>query len=228
MKRLSIIMAVYNEEKSLPLVLEKIQQVKTGLDKEIIIVDGCSTDGTRQFLRKVQHDNVKVIYEEKKNGKGAALRLGFKHATGDIVLIQDADLEIDPFEYPILLKPILDNQASVVYGSRFLHGRGRTSIITYLGNRLMTTSANILFNTRLTDIETCYKVFRRDLLDGHRFLCNGFDFDAELTASFLKKKNKIHEIPITYNPRNKKEGKKLHWTAGFSSLKAIFRTKFSR
>lgn len=228
MKKLSVIMAVYNENKSLPEVLKRIYAAETGMEKEIIIVDGCSTDGTREFLRSVRDDNVRVIFEEKKNGKGAALQLGFKAASGDIILIQDADLEIDPAEYPALLAPILSGESNVVYGSRFARGRGRANIVSYLGNRLMTVTANILFYSRLTDIETCYKVFRAGLIKDFVFLCRNFDFDAELTAMFLKSGSLITEVPISYNPRRKKDGKKLHWTTAFTTLKALMRVKFAK
>lgn len=230
MQKLSIIMAIYNEKENVIKVLERMQQVQTPLAKEIIIVDGCSNDGTRELLEKIKsdNDNIRVILEKKRNGKGAALRLGFKYATGEIILIQDADLEINPFEYPALLEPILQNRSKIVYGSRFMYGRGKTDIISYWGNRLMTTVANILFNACLTDIETCYKVFKADLIDNFKFSCNGFDLDAELTALFLKNGQKILELPISYTPRNKKEGKKLHWLAGISSLITIIKCKFSR
>lgn len=230
MQKFSVIMAVYNEKENLTKVLEKIQQVQTPLEKEIIIVDGCSNDGTRELLEKINsdNDNIRVIFEKKRNGKGAALRLGFKYVTGDIILIHDADLEINPFEYPALLKPILEHRSEIVYGSRFMYGRGKTNIISYWGNRLMTAVANILFNVHLTDIETCYKVFKADLIDGLKFSCNGFDLDAELTALFLKNGQKILELPISYSPRDKKEGKKLHWLAAIPSLIAIIRCKFSR
>ena len=224
--KLSIIIAVYNEKDSLLEVIEKIQQVKIGLEKEIIVVDGCSTDGTREILQNLHRKDVKVIFEEQKNGKGMALQLGFKHATGEIILIQDADLEIDPFEYPYLLKPILESKSEVVYGSRFMNGRSNANLISYLGNQLMTQITNILFGTRLTDIETCYKVFKSELIKNLNFKCKGFDFDAELTTLFLKNKIKIIEIPISYNPRNKKDGKKLHWTAALTSLSAIVKGRF--
>ena len=228
MKKVSIVIAVYNEKDSLVKVLEKIRNVEIGLEKEIIIVDGCSTDGTRDILKDRQsRDNyLKVIFEAEKNGKGSALRKGFAVATGDIILIQDADLEIDPVDYPVLLSPILDGSSDIVYGSRFLNGRGKLNYINYFGNRFVTTVANIFFGGNLTDIETCYKVFRPGLIKDMDFLCNGFDFDAELTAMFLKKRYTIREVPITYDPRNRQQGKKLRWTVALPSLAAIIRCKF--
>lgn len=224
-KKVSIVMAVYNEKDSLLEVLEKIQREEIGLDKEIVIVDGCSTDGTRQILSQINKPNVKIIFEQKRNGKGSALRKGFTKTTGDIILIQDADLELTPSDYPQLLKPILENKSRVVYGSRFLKGRGKTSFINYLGNRIVTRAANILFKSRLTDITTCYKVFRPEVIEDMEFLCKGFEFDAELTSLILKKGEKISEVPITYNPRTKREGKKVHWTAGITCLFAIIRSR---
>jgi len=228
MKTISIVMAVYNERDSLPTVLKKIRDLETGLKKEIIIVDGCSTDGTKDILQGIKDRDIKVIFEEKKSGKGAALQLGFRAATGDIILIQDGDLEIEPFEYPALLKPLMENSCDIVYGSRFMNGKGRTKIVSYLGNKAMTLTANILFNARLTDIETCCKIFRRDIIKDMKFTCSGFDFDAELTALFLKSGRHIVEMPIDYKPRNKQEGKKLHWLSGVTSLSAIWRCWFSR
>lgn len=226
MPKVSIVMAVYNEKDSLPEVLEKINKVDLGVEKEILIVDGRSTDGTIEILSQINNQNIKIVFEEKRNGKGAAIRLGFTKARGDIILIQDADLELDPSDHPNLLRPILENRCRVVYGSRFLKGRGKTNIISYLGNRFVTKVANILFGANLTDVETCYKVFRSEVIKDMEFLCNGFDFDAELTALILKKGLKILEVPITYNPRNKKEGKKLRWTVGITSLLAIIRIRF--
>lgn len=226
MKTLSIIIAVYNEKDSILKVLERINKVETGLKKEIIIIDGCSTDGTREILKQIKADNIKIILEDKRNGKGYALRQGFTKVSGDIILIQDADLEIDPFDYPELLKPILEDSYKVVYGSRFLKGRGNTNMVSYFGNRLVTMAANILFNTRLTDMETCYKVFEADVIKGVEFSCNGFDFDAEFTCGILKKRIPIKEVPITYNPRGKSEGKKLHWTVALPSLAVILKRRF--
>ena len=228
MKKVSIVIAVYNEKDSLSKVLEKIRDIDIGLEKEVIIVDGCSTDGTRDILKERQSRDtyLKVIFEEEKNGKGLALRKGFAVATGDIILIQDADLEIDPVDYPVLLAPILGGSSDIVYGSRFLKGRGKLNHINYFGNRFVTTIANIFFGANLTDIETCYKVFRPSLIKDMDFSCDGFDFDAELTSMFLRKRYKIHEVPITYNPRSRRQGKKLRWTVALPSLAAILRCKF--
>jgi len=196
------------------------------LDKEIVIVDGCSTDGTRDILKQINDSAIKIVFEDQRRGKGYALRTGFTHARGDVILIQDADLEIDPADYPLLLKPILEDVSNVVYGSRFLKGKGKTNWINYLGNRFVTMAANILFNARLTDMETCYKVFKADIIKGAEFTCNGFDFDAELTCTFLKKGLSIKEVPIYYNPRGKSQGKKLHWTVVLPSLAVILKRRF--
>ncbi len=227
-KKISIVMAVYNEKDSILEVLHKIKDVRIGLNKEIIIVDGCSHDGTREILKALDDPRIKVLFEEQRNGKGAALRLGFSQASGDIILIQDADREIDPYEYPLLLEPILKGESEVVFGSRFKKGRGKTDPINYLGNRFVTWVANTLFAAHLTDIETCYKLFKRGIIAGMRFSCSGFDFDAELTSLILKKGISISEVPISYNPRSKDEGKKLHWTVVLPSLLAIIRCRFAR
>ena len=226
MKKVSIIMAVYNEKNCILQILEKVKNVEIGLQKEIIIVDGFSTDGTRDILRCLKGDNIKVIYESKRAGKGIALRTGFEHAEGDVIILQDADLEVSPLDYSLLLKPIMERRAEVVYGSRFLKGRGKASLINFIGNSFVTWVVNLLFFVKLSDIETCYKVFKSYLIKDMLFCCRGFDFDAELTSCFLKKKIKIYEVPISYNPRNKKEGKKLHWSAAIPSIRAIIKKRF--
>ncbi len=226
MKKLSVIIAVYNEKDSLSQVIDRIDRVNIGIEKEIIIIDGCSTDGTRDILRQINGPSIKIIFEDERMGKGYALRTGFAQATGDIILIQDADLEVDPSDYPLLLKPILEGASKVVYGSRFLNGRGRANWVNYLGNRFVTMAANILFNVRLTDMETCYKVFLADVIKDVEFTCNGFDFDAELTCVILKKGLQIKEVPIYYNPRGKSQGKKLHWTVALPSLSVILKRRF--
>ena len=226
MKALSVIIAVYNEKNTILKVLERIRKVDVGMEKELVIIDGCSTDGTRQLLAGLNDPQVKVILEDKKNGKGFALRRGFAEARGEIILIQDADLEIDPFDYPRLLAPIISGEAAVVYCSRFLNGRGKANLISYIGNKLVTLAANMLYGGRLSDIETCYKVFRPQVIRGLEFQCNGFDFDAEFTVRILKKGCRIIEVPVVYNPRTRKDGKKLHWTVFLPSLWAIVKAKF--
>ncbi|MCK4463285.1 MAG: glycosyltransferase family 2 protein [Candidatus Omnitrophica bacterium] len=226
-KLLSIIVTSYNEEKTIAELLDKVIEVPLEFEKEIIVVDGKSTDRTREILKdyEIKNGNIKLIFEEKREGKGAALKKGFKIAKGDLILIQDADLEVTPEEYPKLVSPITRGDADVIYGSRFKNGKGLTPIGSYIGNQIITWSINVLFLTRLTDIATCYKVFRKKLLDCITFSCNGFDFDAEFTAKVLRLGKKIVELPIAYNPRNRREGKKLNWIAGITSLWAIVKNR---
>ena len=228
-KLLTIIITSYNEEKTIGAVLDKVLETPLSFEKEIIIVDGDSSDSTREILKRYEagHDNIKLILEEKREGKGAAIRKGFKAATGDVLLIQDADLELDPSEYPRLLKPLEEGKADVVYGSRFKHGRGLTSLGSYIGNQTITWLVNILFLKRLTDIATCYKVFRKDAIKDMDLVCNGFDFDAEFTCKLLKSGKKILELPVAYVPRSHSEGKKLNWTAGLTSIRIILASRLS-
>ncbi len=227
-KILTVIITSYNEEKTIGRVLDKVLEIPLDFEKEIIVVDGDSSDGTRAILKDyaARSRNIKLILEEKREGKGAAIHKGFKAATGDIVIIQDADLELDPGEYPRLLKPIQENKADVVYGSRFKNGRGLTRMGSYIGNQTITWLVNILFFKTLTDIATCYKVFKREAINGLEFTCKGFDFDAEITCRLLKSGKKILEIPVSYMPRSHEEGKKLNWTAGLTSIKIILTSRF--
>ncbi len=224
--KLSIIIPVYNERDTISEVLKQIDAIDLPLEKEIIILDGCSTDGTKEILRGLEYKNIKVIFESERLGKGYAVRRGFKEATGDIFLIQDADLELDPKEYPNLLKPILDGETEVVFGSRFLNGRGNTRIGSLLGNKVVAWFVNMLYFSRLTDIGTCYKVFKATVIKTMKFDCNSFDFDAEITVKILKKGFKISEIPIGYNPRTKDQGKKLHWLIGIKILLICLKYRF--
>ncbi|MFH1508119.1 MAG: glycosyltransferase family 2 protein [Candidatus Omnitrophota bacterium] len=228
MKRLSIIIPVYNEKKTILEIIRRIDNVDVGMKKEIIIVDGCSTDGTETILGNLKRGDIKVIHEEKRKGKGAAVRRGFKEAEGDIVLIQDADLEVNPAEYPYLLNPILAGHKQVVFGSRFLNGRGLTRLGSYIGNQLITWALNILFFIHLTDIATCHKVFSRDVLKKLRLKSNGFEIEAEITTGIIKKGFKIYEVPIDYVPRTHQEGKKLHWAIGFKVLLSIIKFRFAK
>jgi glycosyltransferase involved in cell wall biosynthesis len=211
-------MPVYNERQTIHKIIEKVQQVN--LEKEIIIVDDCSTDGTRECLEKLKEDNIKIFYHERNKGKGAALQTGFNHVSGDIVIIQDADLEYDPDEYHRLIRPIVSGQADVVYGSRFLSGSERRVLFFwhYVGNKLLTYISNIITNLNLSDMETCYKVFRSDILKKIRIEQNRFGFEPEFTVKIAKEKLRIYEVGISYYGRDYAEGKKIGWKDGVAAL----------
>jgi len=223
--KISVVMPVYNEKTTLNKILEKVRAVD--LEKEIIMVDDGSTDGTRELLREMQlADNEHVYFHEKNMGKGAALRTGFQHATGDFIMIQDADLEYDPQDYFKMLKPIQDGHARVVYGSRFIGERRNIFLHHWVGNRLLTLVANILFNTTLSDMETCYKLIETSIIKSIKIKSDKFTVEPELTAKILKKKIRIYEVPISYYGREYTEGKKITWRDGFGALAAIFRFRF--
>ncbi len=215
---LSIIIPAYNEINFIDTTIKKV--IETPYEKEIIIIDDCSKDGTREYLKELKNDTIKTIFHEKNQGKGAALRKGIDRAKGDIVIIQDADLEYDPKEYPRLLEPILEGKADVVYGSRFLGGPHRVFYFWhYMGNFMVTLLSNMFTNLNLTDMETGYKVFKREVLDGITIESNRFGFEPEITAKIAKKRCRIYEIPISYYGRDYGEGKKLTWRDG---VKAFF------
>ncbi len=223
--KLSIVIPVYNEVGTISEVIKRV--LATNFDKEIIIVDDCSTDGTREILKGINDNNVKVFFHEKNYGKGAALRTGFNHVTGDIVIIQDADLEYSPQEYPKLLGPILDGRADVVYGSRFLGGPHRVLFFWhYVGNKIITVLSNMLTNINLSDIETGYKVFRASLLGKMEIKSNRFGIEPELTAKFAKLQCRIYEIPISYSGRDYAHGKKITWRDGLAAIFHIVRFRF--
>jgi glycosyltransferase involved in cell wall biosynthesis len=201
------------------------------LEREIVIVDDGSTDGTRDILdqwRQQMSPGMQIIYHEQNSGKGAALRTGFQHATGDIFVIQDADLEYDPRDYLKLLEPLLEGRAPVIYGSRFLGGpRAAMSLTHTMGNQLLTIITNLLYGTSLSDMETCYKLFRRDVIDGMALRSRAFEIEPELTAKLLKRGYSIFEVPISYNGRAFHEGKKISWKDGFSALRTLVRYRFT-
>ena len=226
---LSIVIPIYNEDCTLERIIRAVERAPTfDLKKEIVLVDDFSTDKSREILEQYAEKH-KILYHEQNEGKGAALRTGFKNATGDIVLIQDADLEYDPDEYEALLKPILDNKADVVYGSRFLGGRAHRVLYFwhYIGNRFLTTFSNTLTDLNLSDMETCYKVFRMEILQKllPKLESKGFGFEPEVTArlSKLSKRGKcrIYEVGISYYGRTYEEGKKIGWKDGFRAFWAI-------
>jgi len=229
--KLSIIVPVYNEAQTIGTVIERVRAVDIGdIGKEIIIVNDGSIDGTRRVMdESAWRDDARVrVLENPINlGKGAAIRVGLQAATGDTMLIQDADLELDPQEYTGLLRPILDGRAQVVYGSRFLQRGVRLPMRTLIANRLLTWTANVLFGARLTDMETGYKVFTRQALAGIRLRCVGFDFEPEVTARLLRAGRRIVEVPIGYHPRRGDEGKKIRWIDGVDALYTLLKCRLT-
>ncbi|MBW2466554.1 MAG: glycosyltransferase family 2 protein [Deltaproteobacteria bacterium] len=221
--QLSIVIPVYNERETIHDIIAAVEA--TSHRKEIIVVDDGSTDGTRDILKSMKQENLKVIMHDRNQGKGAALQTGFSHAAGDIIIIQDADLEYDPAEYPVLLKPILAGKADVVYGSRFAgHGAHRVLYFWhYAGNRFLTLLSNIFTNLNLTDMETCYKVFTKEALAGVQIREKRFGFEPEITAKMARKKLRIYEVPISYYGRTYEEGKKINWKDGVRALWCILK-----
>jgi glycosyltransferase involved in cell wall biosynthesis len=227
--RLSVIIPVYNEEQTIQEVLERVAAVDLGgVAMEIVIANDGSTDGTRRAIddRRLPPELPVHVYHSPINlGKGAAVRMGLAFATGDVLLIQDADLELDPAEYTRLLEPILTGRADVVYGSRFLSRTNRVTAKTRVANRLLTTLTNVLFGGRLTDMETAYKVMRKEALEGLRLRCVGFDIEPELTARLLRAGRRIVEVPISYSPRTEDEGKKMRWIDGVDAIYTLLKCR---
>jgi glycosyltransferase involved in cell wall biosynthesis len=223
---LSVVMPVFNERQTIDEIIRRVLAVP--VRTQLIVVDDCSTDGTREMLDELQRELGFVLLRQPRNqGKGAALRRGFAAVTGDLVIIQDADLEYSPEEYPDLIELICQGRADVVFGSRFI-GRHRVFLFThYLGNRLLTLITNVLYNTMLTDMETCYKVMRIDVLRSMELKSNGFGIEPELTAKVFKRRYKVYEVPISYDGRGYEEGKKITWRDGVVALWVLLKYRFS-
>jgi glycosyltransferase involved in cell wall biosynthesis len=221
-------MPVYNEVTTVRQIVEAVLAVD--LPKELLIVDDGSRDGTHELVASLQQEHPEVIrtfLQARNQGKGAAVRRGIEEATGDIVIVQDADLEYEPQDYHALIKPIVDGKADVVYGSRFL-GVHRCFMLThYIGNRMLTWITNILFNTIVSDMETCYKVFRADFIRSLRLRSNGFEIEPEITAKVMKRRARLYEVPISYAGRTYEEGKKIRWTDGLIALWTLIRYRFT-
>jgi glycosyltransferase involved in cell wall biosynthesis len=226
--KLSVVIPVYNEKDTIVDIHDRVRAVP--IEKEIILVDDCSTDGTREILHGMEDDTTKVIFHKRNMGKGAALRTGFQNATGDIVIIQDADLEYDPGQYPKLIQPILEGKADVVYGSRFVTGDYRRVLFYWhmLGNKFLTLLSNMLTNLNLTDMETCYKVFRREVLQRITIEEDRFGFEPEITAKVAKLKVRIYETGISYSGRTYEEGKKIGWRDGIRAIYCIIKYNLFR
>jgi glycosyltransferase involved in cell wall biosynthesis len=224
--KLSVIMPVYNEVATIHTILERVRS--TPIEKEIIIVDDGSTDGTRDVLRdEMSEKETRVLFHARNQGKGAAVRTGISEATGDIILIQDADLEYDPRDYPALLAPIEEGRAKVVYGSRFLGGPRKAMLFWHaVGNKLLTLVTNVLYDSILSDMETCYKVFSSDVLKSLPLRAKRFELEPELTAKVLKRGYRIYEVPISYTGREFDEGKKITWRDGFKALWTLVKYRF--
>ena len=226
--KLSVIIPAYNEKPTIAAIINRVREVSLadGWQKEIIVVDDGSKDGTRDILRGISFPDVQVIFHDRNQGKGVAIRTGVTRATGDYVIIQDADLEYDPREYDKLLALLRDKQTDVVYGSRFLGRRERMTLVQLLGNRMLTIITNVLYGTGLTDMETCYKVVPTTVLRSIKLESRGFDFEPEITAKLLRRGFKIREVPITYVGRSSEEGKKIDWRHGFPALKTLVKFRF--
>jgi len=242
--KLSIIMPVYNEIGTIAEILKRVRAVRLSVpvgygpdngtlvefEREIVAVDDGSTDGTRKILRVLEEEtDVVVIYHERNQGKGGAVRTGLQRASGDVMLIQDADLEYDPRDYPALLQPIVEGRSQVVYGSRFRGGPTKAMFFWHMmGNRFLTLVTNILYNTILSDMETCYKVFTREVAEQLDLRASGWGFDPEITAQILKRGYRIYEVPISYTGREFEEGKKINWRDGLTVLWTLLKYRFIR
>lgn len=226
--KLSIIIPVYNEKATINQIIDRVQAVQLPIPKEIIIVDDGSTDGTSEIVKSREKDVAKVHLSRVNFGKGAGIRIGLTYVTGNMVIIQDADLELDPNEYQHLIEPIIKGQTNVVYGSRFTQRVAGLGFLALLANKFLVLLTNILYGCKLTDMETCYKVFRVDSIKKIKLRCMGFEFEPEVTAKLLRSGNKIYEVPISYKPRTRREGKKINWKDGIKAVYYLIKCRFQR
>jgi len=225
-RKLSVIVPVYDERNTVVEIVRRMRAVQLPVELEIVVVDDGSTDGTRAVLRQLADSTVRVIMHEHNRGKGAAIRSGLEQITGDLVLVQDADLEYDPEDWPKLLRPIMDGKAQVVYGSRFTGERRNMLFLHWVGNRFLSLTTNVLYNTTLSDMETCYKLFDRKLIDSIKLRAMRFEFEPEVTAKVLRRGVRIYEVPISYTGREFDEGKKITWRDGFIALWTLVKYRF--
>jgi glycosyltransferase involved in cell wall biosynthesis len=225
-RKLSVIVPVFNERNTVAEIVRRMRHVELPMEREFVLVDDGSDDGTRPVLTQLEDSTVRVVLHPRNRGKGAAIRTGLEHVTGDLVLIQDADLEYDPDDWPKLLAPLLKGKAEVVYGSRFTGERRNMLFLHWIGNRMLSFVTNLLYNTTLSDMETCYKLFDRRVLDGITIRSDRFDFEPEITAKVLRKGIRIYEVPISYAGREFHEGKKITWRDGFAALFALVKYRF--
>lgn len=224
---LSIIIPIFNEKDTILELLNRIKRVGLKKEYEVLMIDDGSTDGTRDILNKIKNEkNYKVIFKEKNSGKGESLKLGFKKAIGEYIIVQDADLEYNPKDYILLLEEISKHKKTVVYGSRFMGSYKDMSSLHYFGNQLLTQITNILYGVKLTDMETCYKLFPRELIQRLKLRASRFEFEPEVTAKIIKKGYKIIEVPISYAGRSHSEGKKITWKDGFSAVFSLVKYRF--
>jgi glycosyltransferase involved in cell wall biosynthesis len=224
--KLSVIVPVFNERNTVAEIVRRMRSVELPVEREIVIVDDGSDDGTRDVLTQLGDSTVRIVKHPFNRGKGAAIRTGLENASGDVVLVQDADLEYDPEDWPKLLAPVLKGRARVVYGSRFTGERRNMLFLHWVGNRFLSLVTNVLYNSTLSDMETCYKLFERDVLDGMQLRANRFDFEPEFTAKVLRRGIRIYEVPISYAGREPDEGKKITWRDGITALWTLVKYRF--
>jgi glycosyltransferase involved in cell wall biosynthesis len=227
-RTLSVIVPVYNERNTVAEIIRRIRSARVPLEVEVVVVDDGSSDGTEKVLSAIQDSTVRVITHARNRGKGAAVRTGLASAKGDLVIIQDADLEYDPEDWPRLLEPVLKGKAKVVYGSRFTGERMNMLPSHWVGNRFLALVTNILYRSTLSDMETCYKLFDRRVLDGITINSDRFEFEPEITAKVLRRGYRIYEVPISYAGREVSEGKKISWHDGFGALTTLLRYRLTR